>query len=203
MSFFQTIRRGMMILGFTPNQALQTHPFNGRIAVGFMIQCLSLALQLVYSFRGGHNFMEYSQLIYIISAVGVVFIVFIISSFQMKAIFKIIIKFEKLLDGKKLQIFYKKYLTTIISDQNIESHISRNERFRIIRKNQWAHWKMLLCNISDCGNCDTDICGTANNSCMLFHLFYHGFWKRCICAPIHNMVKYFFFFIYFSETNDR
>lgn len=99
------ILKNFAIFGFSPNQALQAHPFNGRITAGFLICGLVLTCELVYFFQESHSFMEYSQLIYLISAAIVVTTALVVLLCQMDAMFKLIIRTKYLCNGKKnLQI---------------------------------------------------------------------------------------------------
>lgn len=100
MKIFQTFQSYFEFLGFTPNQSLQSHPFNRRIAIGFLIQSLTLTIELIYIFQGSHSLMEYSQLFYMIGVTIMNFIMFLFLSFQMQKPFQLIIAIGNLCDGK-------------------------------------------------------------------------------------------------------
>lgn len=86
--------------GFSPNQLLQTHPFNGRTTIGVLILSVSVALELAYFFQEAHSFLEYSQVIYMIGAGSMVYITFWNLLIQMDALFKLITAMENMFDGK-------------------------------------------------------------------------------------------------------
>lgn len=106
---FQTFQCYFECLGFIPNNSLLPQPFNKRIIIGFTILGLSLILQLAYFFQGSHNFIEYTESIYVIFATIVLFIIFSIWSFQTSVVFEAIIIIENLSDGKKIVFEFQQY----------------------------------------------------------------------------------------------
>lgn len=102
MKIFQTFRNRMAALGSSPNQSLQTHPFNERIAIGTFILSIPLILQLVFFCQESHIFYNYTRSICLINAEVVIFTMFLILLSQLEALFELIIAIESLCDGKKI-----------------------------------------------------------------------------------------------------
>lgn len=102
MKLFQSTQRKFAALGVTPNQSVQTHPFNGKILTTYFLYLLSCIFFFVYFFHVANNFREYVISIYMTSATVVVTINYTTLICHSLNIFKFIENVEKMIGTSKL-----------------------------------------------------------------------------------------------------
>lgn len=107
MKILETFRYHIEILGFSPNQSLQSHPFNQRIMITFLMYNVCIYQESMYLFHGPENLLEYTRLFYTFGTIILIYVLFLRLTFQMKKLFQLILNTENLCKGKiKLQTLY-------------------------------------------------------------------------------------------------
>lgn len=102
MKLFGSTQQNFSVLGITPNQSVQTHPFNGKNSTTFFMYVLNCIFFLVYFFRVANSFGEYVISIYMTTATVVVAVNYTTLVCQSLNIFVFIENVEKMIETSKL-----------------------------------------------------------------------------------------------------
>lgn len=197
---FQLVQKEFAVLGISSNQA--TNPFNNRTIGCLFLFGLNIILYIVFLFHSAKSFMEYTENIYITSAITLIGIAFFWFVLKMKNLFELLDGVEMHINGKKQRmnlqksISWKRIFKSFTSSKKtpiIFSHItcrrtSRIYRYHsIYRKIEWSF---------TCGHSenDTTMLGNAQNHLQLLSIYDHRFGKWCFRLTRPNVVKFVKFF---------
>lgn len=98
MEFFQIVQKNHAIIGICPNQTEASYK---RIKITFFLFGLSVLLSTVFLCREANTFLEYSNSLYVTTAVTMVTIIYAISIFKMSKLFEYIYEFRKLVEQSR------------------------------------------------------------------------------------------------------
>lgn len=101
MKIFQMSQKYFTILGISPNLIVQPYPFNRRISIGFLMLGLVLICNYVFIIYGAKTFLDFSQSIYIGSALAVGSLALAVLVFRVKILFEFIVNFENAINTSK------------------------------------------------------------------------------------------------------
>lgn len=104
MEVFKTIRKNFVTVGISPKLATQAYPFNGKISMGFLILNLTLIFIFVYIFNDAKTFFEYTQSIYMASALILFIFVLLILISKVGKLFEFINNCDKILNACEWKI---------------------------------------------------------------------------------------------------
>lgn len=102
MKIFQSHAKNLAILGITAHQSMQRYPFlNARTVVSTVIFILCVIVNAVFLLFVASNFDEYTNSIYVVLTVLIVFNVFVIHIWKMKELFETMKTIENLIQKSK------------------------------------------------------------------------------------------------------
>lgn len=101
MILLKSTQKSLAVVGITPNQSVQSHPFNGNVLKTYVSYLLSCILFCVYFLRVANDFRGYILSIYVTSMTVVVSINYTILVFQSPKAFELIVNFEKTIEERK------------------------------------------------------------------------------------------------------
>lgn len=104
MYIFRSIQKFFAIAGINSYQSLQVHPFNARNLTIFSLFGLFSISNVIYFLYIAANFIEYGDIIFRLSTLTVVAIVYGIFVKKMRKIFEIFDKFERIIDKSECKI---------------------------------------------------------------------------------------------------
>lgn len=101
MKIFQTVEKKLAILGFTPNQSLETNLLNKKILMGALILAVSILSLFAFLFRLANTFMEYTKSAYLIATTIATIVCFVSVVFKMQNLFDIMVGFRQIVNMSK------------------------------------------------------------------------------------------------------
>lgn len=90
MKLFQSVQENFATLGITREQSIRNNPFNARMLAAFSTYILMIASIAVFFFHDANTFWEYTNNIYNLSAIILIFISFVTVVFNMRKCFALI-----------------------------------------------------------------------------------------------------------------
>lgn len=101
MKLFQIIQKKFTVLGITSAQSIQTQPFNREIVLAFVVYICAHISHVLFLFRKGNTFEDYTDNIYITSATAMTTFFFTGVVDKMSVLFHFINECEKIVDRRE------------------------------------------------------------------------------------------------------
>lgn len=101
--FFELIQKNFAAIGIDPNLIDQSHPFNEKISLSFLIITLSLTCNLMYTICEAKTFAEYTKSIFMCSITAIIFVDSVILLLNVTQLFNLIEGLENFANTRECQ----------------------------------------------------------------------------------------------------
>lgn len=105
LKIFQLIKRNFAILGISSNSLNKKYLLNKNVLTASLFYGLNFTLNAIFLFCKANNFQEYTDSIYVTTAVLTIFVCYVITIFKVTNIFEFIEHCETIVDESEFYIF--------------------------------------------------------------------------------------------------
>lgn len=105
MKILELTQKNFATVGVTAHLAHQPYPINAKISIGFLILSSYFICNFVFAFCDAKTFTEYTQSIYVTSAVALIIFCAVVLVLNVKKLFKLIKDCEIIVNTSEYEIF--------------------------------------------------------------------------------------------------